>query len=463
MPKEKSFLERALDALASLKLTLFIFFTLAAASIIGTLLPQGTSTAEMQGQFSPTLISIIDQFGLNDLYHTSWFRVLLLLLCLNLLVCTLDRLPKTIKLLKRHEEPFDSQKLSKFSLSASFTTGLSPEQARGVLDGAVAGSFGPLRELNGKGVYCAVNEKGRWSRLMVYGVHASVLLVLLGALAGSRLGFEGFMNLPEGATSSEVILTGGQSFINLPFKVRCDKFEVSFYDTRAPKEFRSDLAIMEDGREVLKQSIVVNDPLTYKGVTFYQASYGSTLKDAEIELKDRDSGKVFTLTLPYQENRSIPGTDEQVRIAEYQENLMRFGPALGLVVGKVGQDAVSGSYILVDHPEFHGNRVGNYQVRVLKTTKSNYTGLQVKRDPGVWLVYLGFVLMLAGIGLTFYSSHNKIWACIEPGAKGTGALVAIAGRSSRNTPGFEESFEELSRRLTDQLKPEKMKEVHKKK
>ncbi|MEN6440294.1 MAG: cytochrome c biogenesis protein ResB [Syntrophobacter sp.] len=463
MSKEKSFLEKALDALASLKLTLFVFFTLAAASIIGTLLPQGTSTAEMQGQFSPTIISIIDQLGLNNLYHTSWFMVLLLLLCLNLLVCTLDRLPKTIKLLKRQEETFDSRKLSKFSYSASFTTGLSAEEARGLLHGAVADSFGPLHELKSEGAYCAVNEKGRWSRLMVYGVHASVLLVLLGALAGSRLGFEGFMNLPEGATSGEVIMTGGHSFIDLPFKVRCDKFEVSLYDTGAPKEYRSDLTIVEDGREVLKQSILVNDPLTYKGVTFYQASYGATLKDAEIELKERDSGKTITMTLPYQENRTIPGTDEQIRIAEYQENLMRFGPALGLVLGKVGQDANSGSYILVDHPEFHGNRVQNYQVRVLKTTKSHYTGLQVRRDPGVWLVYLGFILMLVGIGLTFYSSHNKIWACIEPGTSGTGALVSIAGRSSRNTPGFAESFEELSRRLTDQLKPEKMKEVQKKK
>ena len=72
--------------------------------------------------------------------------------------------------------------------------------------------------------------------------------------------------------------------------VRCDKFEVSFYDTGAPKEFRSDLAIIDKGREVLKDSIIVNDPLTYEGITFYQANYGNTLKGAEIELTDRDSG-----------------------------------------------------------------------------------------------------------------------------------------------------------------------------
>lgn len=463
MSKEKSFPEKVLNALASLKLTLFVFFTLATASIIGTLLPQGTSTAAMQGRFSPTTLAIIESLGLNNLYHTSWFRVLLLLLCTNLLICTLDRLPKTVKLIRRQEEPFDGRKLSKFSYNASYTTRLPLEEARGLLQSAVAENFGPLRELQSEGSYCAVNEKGRWSRLMVYGVHISILLVLLGALAGSILGFKGFMNIPEGATSREVILAGGRSFINLPFQVRCEKFEVSFYDTGAPKEFRSDLVIVEDGREVLKQSILVNDPLTYKGVTFYQASYGASLKNADVELKDRDTGKTITLTLPYQEIIKIPGTEDQIRIAEFQENLMRFGPALGIVIGKIGQEATSGSYVLVDHPEFHGNRVVNYQIRVLKTTKSHYTGLQVNRDPGVWLVYLGFILMLVGIGLTFYSSHNKVWACIEPDNKGKGSVVSIAGRSSRNAPGFGQSFEELSRRLTDQLMPEKMKEVPKNK
>ena len=82
----------------------------------------------------------------------------------------------------------------------------------------------------------------------------------------------------------------GKNAIMLPFQIRCDDFEASFYDTGAPKEYRSDLTIIDKGQEVLKQSIRVNDPLSYQGVTFYQASYGAMLKQAEIELQDRDSG-----------------------------------------------------------------------------------------------------------------------------------------------------------------------------
>ncbi len=453
MSGNKDFPANILGWLASLTLTLIIFFALAAASIIGTLLPQGTGPAELQGHFSPAVISIIDALGLNNLYHTWWFRTLLLLLCANLLVCTIDRLPKTIRLIKRREDPFDSQRLSKFANNTSILTTMSPEQAGALLQDTVAQSFGPLREVtNPSGHYCAVSEKGRWSRLMVYGVHVSVVLILVGALSGSILGFKGFMNLSEGSISNEAIPISGGNLIQLPFQVKCDKFEVSFYNTGMPAEYRSDLTIMENGKEVLKKSIKVNDPLEYDGVTLYQASYGTTLKQAEIELTDRDSGKTITLTLPYQVPRPIPGTDSVAAIINFQENMMRLGPALGLTIGKAGQEPSAGSWILADRPEFHGNRIENYQVKVLRVDKSNYTGLQVKRDPGIWIVYLGFILMTVGIGLTFYSSHTKIWVSIEPDSKGRGTMVAVAGSTSRNAPGFGDRFEELETRLKDELK-----------
>jgi len=285
---------------------------------------------------------------------------------------------------------------------------------------------------------------------MVYGVHLSVLIVLVGALAGSYLGFKGAMNLTEGETSDKVMLAGDESVQGLPFEVRCDKFEVSFYDTGAPKEFRSDLAIIDKGREVLKESIVVNDPLTYEGITFYQASYGTTLKEAEIDLTDPDSGKKIALTLPFRQPVTIPGTDDQLVIADYQEDLMRVGQAIELVYGKQGRQS-SAQWILIDRP-YHGNRIENYLVRVTRIDKARFTGLQVKKDPGIWLVWAGFTLMTLAIGLTFYSSHRKLWVCIEPDKKRKKTIVTLAGRASRNAQAFEEKFEALRAELENRLK-----------
>jgi len=455
MSKEKSAPGAVLDLLSSLKLTLVLFFVLAAASVIGTLLPQEISLPELRDHFSPATASLINFLALNNLYHSMWFRILLLLLCTNLVACTIERLPKTIRLIRRFEAPFDSQKLSKFGISSSIAAALPFEQTQSVVESAVSETFGRMfRMESGRvgepGPFCAVSETGRWSTLMVYGVHLSVLIVLVGALAGSYLGFKGAMNLTEGETSDKVMLAGDESVQGLPFEVRCDKFEVSFYDTGAPKEFRSDLAIIDKGREVLKESIVVNDPLTYEGITFYQASYGTTLKEAEIDLTDPDSGKKIALTLPFRQPVTIPGTDDQLVIADYQEDLMRVGQAIELVYGKQGRQS-SAQWILIDRP-YHGNRIENYLVRVTRIDKARFTGLQVKKDPGIWLVWAGFTLMTLAIGLTFYSSHRKLWVCIEPDKKRKKTIVTLAGRASRNAQAFEEKFEALRAELENRLK-----------
>ncbi|MGO9021783.1 MAG: cytochrome c biogenesis protein ResB [Syntrophobacteraceae bacterium] len=455
MPQEKSTLGAVLGWLSSLKLTLVLFFALAAASVIGTLLPQEISLPELREHFSPAMASLINFLVFNDLYHSTWFRILLLLLCTNLVACTVERFPKTIRLLRRFETPFDSQKLSKFGLSSSIVAALPFERTQSVVESAVRETFGRMCRIESApageiGPFCAVSETGRWSRLMVYMVHLSVLVVLVGAFSGSFLGFKGSMNLIEGETSDKVMLTEGESVTELPFALRCDKFEVSFYDTGAPKEFKSDLAVIQNGREVLKRSIIVNDPLTYEGITFYQASYGTYLKQAEIELTDPDSGKKIEMTLPFRQPVTIPGTNDQLMIAEYQENLMRAGQAIELVYGKQGRQS-SAQWILIDRP-YHGNRIENYLVRVTKTDKAKFTGLQVKKDPGIWLVWAGFTLMTLAIGLTFYSSHRKLWVCIEPDKKGNKSIVTLAGRTSRNAQAFEEQFEALRASLENRLK-----------
>lgn len=455
MSKEKSAPGAVLGWLSSLKLTLVLFFALAAASVIGTLLPQEMSLVELRDHFSPPTAYLINLLALNNLYHSMWFRILLLLLCTNLVACTIERLPKTIRLIRRFQDTFDSQKLSRFGLSSSIAAALPLEQTQSVVESAVCETFGRMcriesEQVGGFGPFCAVSETGRWSTLMVYVVHLSVLIVLVGALAGSYLGFKGAMNLIEGETSDKVMLSEGESVAELPFALRCDKFEVSFYDTGAPKEFKSDVAIIENGRQVLTRSIVVNDPLDYEGITFYQASYGTYLKEARIELTDPDSGKKIEMTLPFRQPVTIPGASDQLMIADYQENLMRAGQAIEIVHVKQGRQS-STRWILVDRP-YHGNRIENYLVRVTQTDRARFTGLQVKKDPGVWLVWAGFTLMTLAIGLTFYSSHRKLWVCIEPDKKREKTIVTLAGRASRNAQAFEEKFEALRRNLENRLK-----------
>ncbi|MGZ6220978.1 MAG: cytochrome c biogenesis protein ResB, partial [Syntrophales bacterium] len=317
--------------------------------------------------------------------------------------------------------------------------------------GIIAEGFGALQRLDGADHMAGVAEKGRWSPFMVYVVHLSVLLVLCGALVGSIFGFKGFMNILEGEATNEVMLEGSDRGLNLPFQVRCDKFDVSYYDNGMPREFRSDLTLIRDGKEVLKRELRVNDPLTYGGITFYQASYGATLKDAEVELTDRESGAVRRFIVPFGEWVDIPGTRDRAQILRFEEDFRRLGAAMVLLISRDGREP-AGSWILMDK-DFHGNKVENYSVKVLHATRIPFTGLQVKQDPGVWLVWLGFAAMLVGIGLTYFVSHRKLWVWAAADAPGKGGTkVVIAGRTNRNELSFEQDFNRLCDRLQAELR-----------
>ena len=105
------------------------------------------------------------------------------------------------------------------------------------------------------------------------------------------IGYQGYMNLDEGETKSAVTLKNSTAQQALPFSLRCDKFEVSYYDKGMPKDYKSWLTVVEDGKDVLKKVIEVNDPLIYKGIYFYQSSYGqSAAKGGEVLVRIGPAG-----------------------------------------------------------------------------------------------------------------------------------------------------------------------------
>ncbi|MGV8073966.1 MAG: cytochrome c biogenesis protein ResB [Syntrophobacteraceae bacterium] len=448
MSEKTGFFHILYRSLTSIKLGVFVFLILAVSSIIGTLLPQGIVQQELSSSYSAGAVRLIETLGLNDFYHTIWFRLLLLLLCANITVCSIERLPKTLKLLRHRKQRITPQKLLKFSCSTELSIRLPWREAESRLSKIIAEGFEPVKLLEYDGAYSGVVEKGRWNPLLVYVVHSSILLILIGALIGSVFGFEGFMTLPEGETSAEVTLTSGNSTFMLPFQIRCDNFEVSFYDTGTPKEFRSDVTIIEKDKEILKQSIRVNDPLTFKGISFYQSTYGTTLKQSNLVLQDLTTGNSHEITLPYREIQTIPDTQDKVQIVEYRQDLARFGPAIAVFIQRAGQDEPKGAWVLVNRPEFHGNHAENYQIKVTDMQQGQYTGLHVKQDPGIWVVYFGFTAMLVGIGLVCFSSHRRLWVWAEPGEKS--CRVVIAGKTNKNSLAFEQEFNRICDRLRDE-------------
>ena len=441
---------RIWDFFSSVKLTIVLLLSLAATSIVGTLIPQNEDPAAYFKAFGQYLFQLFNILDLFDMYHSWWFQLLLILLTINIIVCSVDRMSSNRRILFVKKPSFKLPRFRSIKRKEKFDDNRSPEQLKDIYQKFVSRHFHFSHIEPTEQGFAIFGEKGRWTRFGVYTVHFSVVLLLVGGLIGSIFGFDGFVNIPEGESTQRVQLRNSAEVVTLGFEIRCEDFDVSFYDTGAPKEFRSSLTILEQGRPVLKKDIIVNDPLTYKGIRIYQSSYGSIPSNEWIlSFTSRKSGKVYTQKSSVGQPVEIPEKLGSFVIRDLVRSFKFKGHDVG--------DAMIGILTPVDgdpvevalplrFPSFDKMRKGDVQIAAVENVSRFYTGLQVNRDPGVWVVYCGFILMIIGCYITFFMSHQQI--CIELVRAGKKAEVIVAGTANKNKTGIQTKINGFANKLS---------------
>ncbi len=435
---------------SSVKLTVVLLLTLAVTSIFGTLIPQMGNPAQYVAKYGEFLYRLFSLLNLFDMYHSWWFRLLIMLLTANIVVCSIDRLSSLWKIVFTKKPRFNPKQFHKVPTQVDFKMDASLEKVRDTYASYLAKAFHYSRvEPSGKGV-CIYAEKGRWTRLGVYIVHLSVVLLLVGGLIGSLFGFEGFVNIGEGDTVDHIRLRPGKRVQALGFSIRCDDFSVSFYDSGAPKEYRSTLTILEDGKKVLTRDIIVNRPLRYRGINIFQASYG-TLPSNSVKLRftDRASGMVYKARAVIGKPVELPENRGTLVINRYNPSSEFRGHPIGeafeatlKVRGKPNQEIL----LPLRFPSFDKMRRGDLVIAVAGFDQRYYTGLQVTRDPGVPVVYAGFIIMIAGCFITFFLCHERV--CVELVPTGDKTRVTVMGTSNKNKFGMQRKVAHLGEKLS---------------
>jgi len=464
----KSWYDPLLKFFSSVHVAVITLIILAAISIIGTVLQQkniGDVNDNMRlfQQFfgdagrAQRAFDISEKIGFFHLYQTWYFYALLSLLSTSLIVCSLRRLPQTWKIMARPKVELEESGFKASPNRRTLTLPLSRAEAAATVVAALSkGGFGK-RESERDGALYLFGQKGAYSRLGIYVTHFSIIMIFIGGILGSLYGFKAYMQITEGDTSDQIMMRGDEGrTATLPFKVRCDDFQVEYYPGgQRPKDYFSRLTVIDAGQETLHERIEVNSPLQYKGIWFYQSSFGDTGRGLKVSIRavDPKTGAAHDLVFTGTDILDVPGTGVRVQMQRIFPDFMQ--DEMGRPTTRSNQPKNPVAAVQVLLPDGTSKLTYLFKHRPdLKTVAGlpvdltfadfssiQYTGLQVVYDPGVWVIWLGCAFMVIGLWFAFFSSHRRVWVRLRE--DGGATAVVLAGNANKNRERFTEEFERL--------------------
>lgn len=426
---------------SSVKFAIFLFLALAITSVFGTIIQQGLPIERYEALYSPRVLPVLKFFNIFDMYHSWWFVLLLMLLSVNTVACTTRQIPRVIRSVFPGKEGINAGVFvsSQIRKTIQCHRSLPCLERKAVL---LLKPFGSLRAKIEKdnNVYLFA-EKGRWSRMGGILIHFSILFIFGGGLIGAIWGFNGQMSIIEGETADKVVLFNGSGAKKLDFDVRCDNFKVDFYETGQPKEYRTDLTILKNGKEIISRAIRVNHPMFYDGLKFCQATYGiAGANNFQIVVRNIKSGREAALKLNMMKKVSLPGSGSSFALARFIPDYRGSGPAVLGVFLEPGKDHEI-FWLFKDYQQVKNG----FSFMFRDFDRDYYTGLQISRDPGVPVVWIGCIFILIGLVLSLFLTHTRVWLRLSE--LEDGCEVKIAASVGKDKNSLEEKLEKFAGKL----------------
>ena len=367
----------------------------------------------------PAMVDVFQHLGLFEIFSAPWFVFLLTLLVVSIIVCTLDRTPdlwRKERLVRVVQAPpfYDMRLDNRATLSALDEAALA--DVRSVL----RRSRFRVREQRvaepaGADVINLYGDKNQYFRLATLFTHLGLILFLAAAAITTAFGFETVVFLGNGQTAPvQPVGTPGNLLVkNVDFQAPM-RADGSFAD------FATDLAVYQDGVQVARKTIRVNDPLEFGGYAFHQNTFGPA---EDMVIHDPSGALVWdgpilldgALAGKPQGFMTIPGSD--VGLLLVLDDTAAGDPVLA-VTGITATPQPDGTNIVFIDGLGLGQAsdpalTANYSVTWTDATA--YTGMVIKRDPGQGLVWLAYLSLITGLLLTFYFPRRRFWARYEGG------------------------------------------------
>lgn len=434
---------------SSVKLAIVLLIIITIASILGTFIPQQRSQAEYVMHYGQ-LSSLLMRLEFTNLYHSLWYISLLLLFAINILVCTLKRLTPKLRKTFNPVLEIETKKLQALKFKDNLKKNWKLETTKENLSSLLASHHYRLKEKKKENrIFLLARKK----RLGAYGsdiVHFGLLIILLGGIISGFSGFRDNLSISEGQTLAVP---------NAGFKLRLDKFETDYYPNGSVKDWRSTLTVIENEESVLTQSIEVNHPLSYKGFVFYQSSYGWDWNNLSLEiwikkkkdpsflekklLKTREKAKVNQENIEFAVLQFLPDFVLNERNMPVNRSDQPNNPA-AYIEGLKGEEKVFSGWIFAKFPDFariHETEETDLIFELKDFKAAQYSGIQLAKDPGTNFIWLGCIILMAGLCVAFYWPTREIKVILEKNQDQT--EIIAGGIASKNKEELQSEFEKI--------------------
>jgi cytochrome c biogenesis protein len=417
-------ISQVLNWLSSLKIAILLLLVIAVSCAAGTLIPQQESNQFYYDNFNKNpFLGIINAnilllFEFDHVYTSFWFLFLLIWLGLALSVCSFRRQLPILKSALNWIDYKSPRQIAKLSVAQTIKTNNCSKSLEKIKLNLKKQGWN-VKETDGR----IAARQGVIGRLGPILIHLGMILLMIGATYGSLNGktIEKFL-----APGRSIDLLNNNEEKGLTIELQ--KFQIERDPQGRAEQYKSIVNVIEPNGNNQSKEISVNYPLRYKGLTLYQADWSL----AAITIQIDNSPKLQIPIEPISElGEQVWGTVIPTNKDGKNQILLTVDSELG-PVNIYDDDGTLLTKLSINKEE----KVQGALINIINIIPSS--GLLLKHDPGVPLVYLSFAIILIGGSLSIIST-KKIWVLPE----NEKSMIYIGGLSNRNLSGLSKELPNL--------------------
>ncbi len=438
-----------LKLFSSVKLAIVLLIIITLASLVGTLIPQQRSPGEYVAQWGQ-LGNLLYRFQFTNLYKSLWFLSLLFLFALNIIVCTLTRLPQKFRKAFQPKLIKEKKNILVFKIKDNFKKNWDLSKTKNELEKELSSrNYRFKEELEENKAFLSARKR----TLGLFGadvVHLGLLIILAGGIISGLGGIRKNLTFAEG------------NVLNVPnaeFKLRLDKFETEYYPDGNVRDWKSTLTVIENEKPILTKIIEVNHPLSYKGYVFYQSGYGWNWTNTSVEIwakKRKDPSFLRKIEMDLGTRVKLEGENIHISVVHFipdfiinernqvtSRSLQPNNPA-AFIEGWEGDEKVISGWIFAKFPDFariHSEKETDLSFELKNFKAGQYSVIEAAKDPGANTIWVGCSLLMLGLIFAFYWPPREIKVILEEIQGKTG--VTAGGIASKNRESLQAEFKEI--------------------